>query len=588
SLMLKLIFICSGDELIQYQCCSIPRHGNTHNAGADGVHHPEERRQDGCIGTLMACHLPPSGTYSELAANSNLTDDDFEFRARGGSFWSQTTTTLALSENGELLQSPIDVAPNRLLDFTLMPKSRPCSYILQTMSNNIAISQPGDHISNGPNNNRAHNLPNASEYSNTNSKEEKTVSKRRNMSFTLHQPIIHEIPFEMCQEVTENEQPKFTQNEQGNSSQKYLDMSTTSRQRLTRGRRNALFRKTVVKEHRQIVTSSLKKPKLKSRLTKKLRQYVNVCDKPLCLVSEDLRCSKNHYLNMAHTNQVIYTPPQNKTSEKRKFESLNKIGINNDATVENSSIWNASREANIDHEKCSSSAEGSSLSDSPLSTYDSDNDQFPSLSSSESCSNVLAHNVDKQLEKHDSPSSVKFYQNMMASTNDKLDFAYENLTLKDHHATRKSQDFIQSAYELRQCHRTTPHFMSSSNINTLDSSDPNIGSSNPKSNSKLAHSLEIPITLRANVYAYKGATNIHGLFSCSSMAQLAQNSVENYLDLAVKAQVRNSFNFWGNSDITCISQTEINNPKLYYDNGISSAPATSCVTMKSCSDGKII
>ncbi|XP_066958224.1 uncharacterized protein [Macrobrachium rosenbergii] len=213
--------------------------------------HEGENGVRSCMGTLTKCSLPPSDTYAELMTNGNhLDDESSEFRARGDSFWSQSTTILQLSENGETLQSPTDSIPPLPLDFS-DPEAR-CDVTAYSCKNELCRGAARHPRGNG------------------------RFNSKKCMSFSLHQPVIHEFPTEICLDFLEQRGTERPRNVEGQS-QKYLDMSVTARpqQLLTNNEGNDPKKHLYMNAPLCNVTRTSKKPTVKIKMAKEIRHYVN-------------------------------------------------------------------------------------------------------------------------------------------------------------------------------------------------------------------------------------------------------------------------------------------------------------------------
>lgn len=178
---------------------------------------------EGCMGTLMACRGPSYAGVSVHNANILREDDSTEFRARGGSFWSQTTTTLALSETGEVLPSPSDL-PMARDTFGLEGRARPL-YARQGSGLHTArnLFLRGADLLHGEDSSRRTQdtlLCASSLLAQTEGRLH--VGLKRNLSYSSHQPIIHEFPLEMYQGS-----PKKGRDSSG----RYLDMTGSKHKR---------------------------------------------------------------------------------------------------------------------------------------------------------------------------------------------------------------------------------------------------------------------------------------------------------------------------------------------------------------------
>lgn len=163
----------------------------------DGV--DEER---GCMGGLMACSLPPSKTYT--AKDDGFRKDyAFEFRGRGGSLWSQTTSTMVGLEPADLLPSPTDSTAQGRRELPLYARGassvptgarRPRNLFLRGTNFLYGedVTSPQDHSLAGP----------------SLDMDLRGAGRRQGLFFNFHQPVIHEVP------------PRPRQ-----ADEKYLDMS---------------------------------------------------------------------------------------------------------------------------------------------------------------------------------------------------------------------------------------------------------------------------------------------------------------------------------------------------------------------------
>lgn len=205
------------------------------------------------MGTLMACRGPSYAGVAVHDANILREDDSTEFRARGGSFWSQTTTTLALSETGEILPSPSDLPLQRDL-FGLESRARLPLYARRGSGLHTArnLFLRGADLLHGEDSTRRpqDTLLSASALLAQTDDGRLPVGLKRNLSYSSHQPIIHEFPLEMYQDS-----PKKGRDASG----KYLDMTGSKHKRNS---------------------ASLADGSGRSVSSKGRRSYVNVKDEP--------------------------------------------------------------------------------------------------------------------------------------------------------------------------------------------------------------------------------------------------------------------------------------------------------------------
>lgn len=156
----------------------------------------------GCMGGLMACSLPPSKTYI-AGDDSSRKDYAFQFRGRGGSLWSQTTSTVVGMEPSDLLPSPTNstVQGHRELPLyargaTSVPSAarRPRNLFLR--GTNFLC---GEDVT-SPQDDKLSGL--------SLDMDVRGATRRQGVCFTFQQPVIHEVP------------PRPS-----SSNDKYLDMS---------------------------------------------------------------------------------------------------------------------------------------------------------------------------------------------------------------------------------------------------------------------------------------------------------------------------------------------------------------------------
>lgn len=141
----------------------------------------------GCMGGLMACSLPQSKTYIARDDNSRK-DYAFEFRGRGGSLWSQTTSTVVGVEPSDLLPSPTHSAVQGRRELPLYARGagsvpsgarRPRNLFLRGTNFLCGedVTSPVD--------------PSLSELSLD--MDVRGAGRRQGLCFSFHQPVIHEV-----------------------------------------------------------------------------------------------------------------------------------------------------------------------------------------------------------------------------------------------------------------------------------------------------------------------------------------------------------------------------------------------------------
>ncbi|XP_064110362.1 uncharacterized protein LOC135218144 [Macrobrachium nipponense] len=291
SIMLHLEITCAGDDSYDLHSCLFQNCRLKSQENEEAEDHIVENGVQSCMGTLMKCRLPPSDTYAELTPNGNpLDDESSEFRARGGSFWSQSTTILQLSENGETLQSPTDSIPPLPFDFS-DPEAR----------NDVTACSCKNELSRG-----AARHPRGNGRFN---------SKKKCMSFSLNQPVIHEFPTEICLDFLER-----PGNVEGQS-QKYLDMSVTERPQQLLLRNNE---PNNAKKHLYInaplcnVIKSSKKPTVKIKMAEEIRHYVNATnERKVSTLQNKTNCQHLH---------IAVSDPNPDTSLTSYQQKLHTIG----------------------------------------------------------------------------------------------------------------------------------------------------------------------------------------------------------------------------------------------------------------------
>lgn len=139
------------------------------------------------MGGLISCSLPSSKTYFGKGGGVPK-DYTSEFRGRGGSLWSQTTSTMVAPDPADQLPSATDPIPHGRRDLPLYARSGSSALACSQRPRNLFlrgtnflcgedVTSPQDHSSSGTSldmNMRA-------------------VGRRRELSFSLHQAVIHEV-----------------------------------------------------------------------------------------------------------------------------------------------------------------------------------------------------------------------------------------------------------------------------------------------------------------------------------------------------------------------------------------------------------
>ncbi|XP_047485644.1 uncharacterized protein LOC125036821 [Penaeus chinensis] len=224
SVVMLLASVFGSHDVTALQCCSGAALADQNSPGEREDGADDMAGTEGCIGTLMACRGPSYTGVSVHNANILREDDSTEFRARGGSFWSQTTTTLALSETGEVLPSPSDL-PMVRDPFGLEGRARLPLYARQGSGLHTArnLFLRGTDLLHGEDSSRRTQdtlLSASSLLAQTEGR--LPVGLKRNLSYSSHQPIIHEFPLEMYQGS-----PKKGRDSSG----RYLDMTGSKHKR---------------------------------------------------------------------------------------------------------------------------------------------------------------------------------------------------------------------------------------------------------------------------------------------------------------------------------------------------------------------
>ncbi|XP_063848237.1 uncharacterized protein LOC135093192 [Scylla paramamosain] len=177
---------------------STPGPAASHNEGVGG-------EEGGCMSGLMACRLPSSKTGKRDDATK---DYNSEFRGRGGSLWSQTTSTVVPLDPADLLPASTDPILQARRDLPLYARCgsnapagarRPRNLFLRGTNFLCGerVTSPQDHSSAG--------TPLDADL--------RAAGRPRELSFSLHQAVIHEAS------------PAARGSRSRHSKDKYLDMS---------------------------------------------------------------------------------------------------------------------------------------------------------------------------------------------------------------------------------------------------------------------------------------------------------------------------------------------------------------------------
>lgn len=244
SVVILVMYMCSSDDASGLHCYCPLTH--TSQQSSQDEHEEfkiedEDGRGKGCMDGLLGCRIPSVRTYESVPeGRSGLKDYLSEFRARGGSFWSQTTTTIMLPDNGELLHSPTDYAGPFSHRLDLDRKTRLPLYARGgNCSVTIGAKRPknlflwGTNLMCGEETTSPQDILNPS----TMIYEEmdaRMLEKRRNLSFNVHHPVIHELPKVMHPGSTLRPVAHHSHLDSSTSS-KYLNMSIPKNKNFSKG-----------------------------------------------------------------------------------------------------------------------------------------------------------------------------------------------------------------------------------------------------------------------------------------------------------------------------------------------------------------
>ncbi|XP_068245568.1 LOW QUALITY PROTEIN: uncharacterized protein [Palaemon carinicauda] len=291
SLMLYLEFSCAAECLEPPFCVFLNREKKNQEQD-DGEDHEEDNRGKSCMGTLMKRRVPPSDTYAELMVNGNLLDDECsEFRARGGSFWSQSTTILQLSDNGETLQSPTDSIPPLPFDFLDVEAHK-----------SEAVNRPRNLFRRGADFFHGRGSAGAAENVVSTIGNNRFNLKKKSMSFSLHQPVIHEFPMETGPDSLKRKQSVNLRKGEDRS-QKYLDMSVTTKpQQFTNTERNDKKKHLYINVSQGSVTQVNKRSKNGLNVRNEIRHSGNITNESTVSPLHIEKTTKGQDLHMAVMN----------------------------------------------------------------------------------------------------------------------------------------------------------------------------------------------------------------------------------------------------------------------------------------------
>ncbi|XP_045592109.1 uncharacterized protein [Procambarus clarkii] len=206
-------------------------------------------QQNGCMEGLVACRISSLRKYESIPEReySHLKDDVSEFRTRGGSFWSQTTTTMMLPES-EIVHSPTDplgpfshrlMEPRIHLHRILEPKTLLPLYARGSSTGTAGDNRPrnlflrGSSLVSGEDTSSPQDILSVSSLV-YEAMDARMLEQKRNMSFNVHHPVIHELP-QNQRLVNSSKQLALHQRLDRIPSRNYLNMSLSKHRNCSKG-----------------------------------------------------------------------------------------------------------------------------------------------------------------------------------------------------------------------------------------------------------------------------------------------------------------------------------------------------------------
>ncbi|XP_042215407.1 uncharacterized protein LOC121861589 [Homarus americanus] len=242
SILITVVYTYGGGDVTSIQCCC----RLTHFCSQPPPQEHKERGMEGdkgkgCMDGLMACRMTRAHTYESIPGEEcgHLRDDNSEFRARGGSLWSQTTTTVVLPETGELLHSPLDSAGPSIHHL-----QEPRTHLpLFARGSNLGITgamRPGNFFFRGTRLECGAGMtcpqPNILSASSLvyEDMDARMSRRKKNFSFRVHQPVIHEMPLDLRQDSQSITHTHHSHLDDTHTC-KYLDMSVSKGKQCSKG-----------------------------------------------------------------------------------------------------------------------------------------------------------------------------------------------------------------------------------------------------------------------------------------------------------------------------------------------------------------